>query len=375
MTVVVAAPKIAFAKEAWNSPNDPSRVLSRYESRLSSLPAIGQVSQALWSDTYWPHREGGAAWRWQYRPSETKANNPHVYSTLSPYELARMTDAQISQLSPAEKFDIAQGRFDYPTVQKERARTRTSDEKWFGLCHAVAMVTTLFREPQTRTLDASINGQSRAVTFYSSDIKALVALSANRATNQSTGLGERCNSLNESSQECWDTNPGSFFIAITNMVGLYQKPIILDVDRGVEVWNAVVKSYSARITESRSISRNAAYGTAREVRVDMSVEHTVGAKPNRNQVGGSYKTVTYSFTLELDHYDQVIGGEWISTNRPDMLWMAAGQIYLDPEMSFVGNLAEPLNPGSRAQAPSRPTTPTYPTRSYPRGYGRNPNRY
>ncbi len=38
-------------------------------------------------------------------------------------------------LSPAEKYDIYVGRYDYPTVQSEWKRTNPEDAHWEGLCH------------------------------------------------------------------------------------------------------------------------------------------------------------------------------------------------------------------------------------------------
>ena len=126
------------------------------------------------------------------------------------------------------------------------------------------------------------------------------------------------------------------------MIGLLHQPILMDVDPGPEVWNAVVKSYSSRITNLDGISANAARGTEREVRVDMTLQHTRGAKPARGPVGALFKTEVYALTLELDNNDQIIGGEWLSKNRPDSLWKPEDNLMFDGNFAFLQQLTTPL---------------------------------
>ena len=221
---LVAASLNAFAFREWDYLNDPERIFSSHDNNFQSLPSKGSINSNLWSDTYWPNQEGGAAWRWQFGKTNESggvAVNPHSYRLYSGDQVSRMSDAQINQLSPAEKYDIIEGRFDYPTVQREKQRALPSSPKWFGLCHAVAAVTALYQEPQTQDVETEIGGQTRLVTFYASDIKALLALSVNTsAAHYGAYMGVRCDKANSDYAECWDTNPASFYIALTNMVGV-----------------------------------------------------------------------------------------------------------------------------------------------------------
>ncbi|MES2962592.1 MAG: hypothetical protein V4760_01795, partial [Bdellovibrionota bacterium] len=120
-----------------------------YESRLDRLAKSGRAEIKPWSDTYWPSREGGAAYRWQSAGGGKELTDPHYYRPHDSYALAEMSDESLAKLSPAEKYDIIQGRFDYPTVRKEASRTSPEMPKWHGLCHAVAIATTNFAEPRT----------------------------------------------------------------------------------------------------------------------------------------------------------------------------------------------------------------------------------
>ncbi len=326
--------------------NDPGRVFSSYEAGIDNLPTSGTIRDALWSDTYWPSHFGGAAWRWQVSqtPGTHADADPHVYQVYPAWQISELSDEQLALLSPAEKYDIATGRFDYPTVRREVARTSPNDSKWHGLCHAVAAVTSRFSEPQNTNVVVTLpDGNQHNLMFYSSDIKALLALSADRAVSQTShGIGQNCQSSDMNSAACWDTNPGSFYIALANMVGLLKMPILMDVDPGPEVWNAVVKSYSARLTDQDGISARAAPGTAREVRVDMTLQHTLGARPARGPVGAQFKTQVYAFTLEIDRRGNIIGGEWITKNRPDSLWKPEDNLVLDGNFSFLKQLTTTL---------------------------------
>lgn len=340
LIATVISASLAGADNRWNQANDPANMFADYETNINYLPKSGATQASLWSDTYWPSREGGAAFRWQLNKedgSNKQSTDPHLYRLYSFYEISRLSSEDLDTLSPAEKFDIINGRYDYPTVRKEYARTHPSYPKWFGLCHAVAAVTTRYYEPQTTVRSFYLpDGSLRQMTFFSSDIKALLALSANRAGAANPGIGRLCGKSGSSAPgACSDVNPASFFLALTNMVGTLQEPLIMDVDPGTEVWNSVIKSYSAKITPRTKVSPTASPGTVREVRVDMTVRHTIGAKPQREAIGPVYGSKNYIFTLELNKYDEIIGGAWISETRPDVLWESYENPVVDPEMRGI----------------------------------------
>lgn len=304
-------------KRAWDSKNDPDIIMLRYENRLHFLPSISKTPTPPWSDTYWPNKNGGIAFRWQTN------STPFNYKLKTAQEIAKMPDEELNLLSPAEKYDIAMGNYDYPTVQIERDRTSRHDEDWFGLCHAVAISSSQFLEPTTKKLNVTLpSGEIKKLTFYSSDIKALMAGYINQSFPKSWMAGQRCNEkeFNELIDECWDVNPGSFFILVTNLVGLMKETLIMDVDRNEEVWNSVIWGYNYKLTNKNSISPKAAKGTIKEVIVEMNINHAIGAAPQRTTVGNISKTTTYTFTLELDNKERILGGEWLTKNRPDFIW-------------------------------------------------------
>ncbi len=335
--ILISVSLTSLAMREWDSANDPSALFVSYDNNFQRLPSKGVIRGQLWSDTYWPNQEGRAAWRWQQGKTQGGDSNPYHYSLYSSAQVAKMPEAQLNQLSPAEKYDVLLGRYDYPTVQNEMRRAHPSHPKWFGLCHAVAAVTALYQEPQSQMVSIPlVNGGKRQMIFYSSDIKALLALSVDQTSaTYAPYIGQRCHPGAPNSLGCWDSNPASFYIAISNMVGVLKKPLVIDVDRGPEVWNSVVKSYSSVLSRTESISPRAHPETVREVRVDMTVQHTVGASPQKYPVGESLSSTKYSFTLELDSRENIVGGEWISDARPDMIWVPYEGSLTDPNLSFI----------------------------------------
>src|SRR5689334_8290565 len=76
--------------DAWNEANNPARMNPNYIRKLSDLPLKGAVDQERlpWSDTYWPSKKGGLAWRWQ---SDQKAKFSFNYELLSPASVKSMS--------------------------------------------------------------------------------------------------------------------------------------------------------------------------------------------------------------------------------------------------------------------------------------------
>lgn len=305
----------SFGFREWdtiNSPNQPGRV---FLTNFQILKSSGSVAQIPWSDYYWPHQKGGIAFRWQGSTGVLLNHN----------QLNRASEAQLNALSPAEKYDLLMQQYDFPIARKQREQARHATASWAGYCQGVAVAATNFLEPETLSREIQLpNGSLKTITFYSSDIKALLALASSQSSGHFNRYGMRCdNSKLSESGACWDTNPATFYIALTNWVGNAKKPLLLDVDPTIEVWNAAIISYRAKLSKITGISSQSADGTARRVRVDLSVEHTLGTKPSRERVGTKRKTTQYAFTLELDKNENIIGGEWISSNRPDFVWIAS----------------------------------------------------
>ncbi|WP_141732014.1 hypothetical protein [Oligoflexus tunisiensis] len=234
------APQTSNVKDEWDNANNPVTMMAKqhtFETHYESLPKTGVPRRMTWSDNYWPTYQGGVTYRWNdpksrelsrmeaqssdqlYRGQlddnadlQKRRSEVYGYEPYTKEELMAMSEAErsatIRSLSPAEKYDIYRGDFTYATVKSERTRTGIlqtlrdhpsyKDDKtietWFGLCHAWAPATVMFKEP------AAISVTSKdqiKVDFGASDIKALLThmIDVDDGTTRfNTFMGVRCNS-------------------------------------------------------------------------------------------------------------------------------------------------------------------------------------
>ncbi|MEY4065368.1 MAG: hypothetical protein RIR26_1576 [Pseudomonadota bacterium] len=321
------APKITREKvqEAWDGYNNPAQLDSGAVVQFELLPLAGMASTLPWADIYWPSYMGGIALRWV-----NGAEPP--FSAIRPTadQVAAMSFAQLASLSPAEKYDIFMGRFDYPTVQAELARTHPGMPQWAGLCHGWSAATMNFDEPNAVTLTGA-SGVS--VPFGSADIKALLAYAQGVVfMPPARVLGQRCNANLDNfphlstSPECRDTNAGAFHLVLANHIGRSGLKLIADLTRGDEVWNFPVYGYRSREIGRRPPQPGAALQTAVEVLVETEIDFIAEIEaPNWNPLvdsrNASGQKAVYQYALEIDSLGRIVGGSWLTEDRPDFLWL------------------------------------------------------
>jgi Transglutaminase elicitor len=317
-------PQYSHLQEAWDPTNDPLIFSSEYNRKFKSLPRKGKVLNEPWSDTYWPSKSGGIAVRWN-------ATNPELnkpawdYDFLTKEQVIALPESDRAQLSPAEKYDIYTGRFDYPTTKWQRQNTSPSDEGWWGLCHGWSPASYLFKEPSPVTLK-SVDGI--LIPFGSSDVKAMLTLQL-ATEGSSVLLGQRCNadlSTNPDAGKtlpCRDTNAGSFHMVMANQMGILGQSFSFDLVRDKQVWNQPVLSYKTKTLGQRPPSAQAAPGTKVEYRVMTEVtyvsEQSSSWKPHVG-VDNALANANYEYYVEVDRKGLIVGGSWITDNRPDFLW-------------------------------------------------------
>lgn len=321
-----------------------------------------------WSDTYWPANKGGIAVRYQTNTSGFK----YVPYTLE--ELRAMTPAQISLLSPAEKFDIYRGRYDYPLVKLLREKYDPKLASWQGICHGWTPAAANFAEPQQNVV---VNKDGLTIPFGSSDVKAMISyyyaweaaqfnfekpgaeakdLDADgRPDNQNwgfdkngqywakddkmeyfiyRGLGLRSShgrfGVRKEARE--DMNPAAIHLLLANLVGRYHRSFNVDVDRGQQVWNQPIYGYKSEVQKiktnkvacvkllgnkfgfGKSGICNEFYdqGVRKEIEINTSFQYVVEYEPSIYAHGDKQlvKDTTLMYTLQLDENDQIVGGYW-----------------------------------------------------------------
>lgn len=333
--------------EAWNEINNPA-YFGDYAYRLADLSQSGEASNIPWSDSYYPTSKGGVATRWQRNdPTEHfDKDKLDVYS----YKKIKKNPKLIDTLSPTEKYDIFKGNFDYPLTTSEYNRTKdvvfnSKDRGWFGLCHASATASYIYKEPKKVTLRSE---DGLKVTFYPSDIKALLMFIQDNGSTTDYYCGTNCGDGRVVGRRCGedyspnniafrDVNPATFHVVLTNEIGRLKHNFSFDRDSGAQVWNNAIYSYTINKMEETPMSNlinlssaaaKVAPGTKTVYIMNTSVQYAKSVAPSRTRRGAALGEETYSYTLELNENGDIIGGEWLDDsveNHPDFLW-ASGQV-------------------------------------------------
>jgi hypothetical protein len=341
--------------EAWDAANAPARLEWKVERSFSKLPLTAKTSVTPWADSYWPTYRGGLAWRWQATGDTTSFG----YNLYTREQAKSLSPSQLTSLSPAEKYDILQGRFDYPLVTAEWRRTKPDAEAWEGLCHGWAFAAVNFPEPKP-LVARSVDGIE--IPFGSSDIKALLTFYQGETFTPAPArrfLGLRCNvDLAENpsaatSRACRDTNAGSFHLLLANSLGRLDRPLIADITRDYEVWNHPLFAFRTQVLGSQPPSEGASPRAVREVRVSTRIEYVREGNPRwETSIGTPFNYTgsdVFLYRLELDADDAVVGGEWESDARPDFLW-----VHERPKFTnYYAKLGELLEASTRSEG-SRP---------------------
>lgn len=319
----------------WNQSNDPANFKSNYEYRFSSLPMEGTLTKEKtpWSETYWPSLKGTIAFRWQTNEKVTD------YTPPSREQLRRMSPAQIARLSPAEKYDIYMGRYDYPTVKNGAWMAGRAFETWRGICHGWTPAALNHAEPAPITVR---NRDGIELRFGSSDIKGLLSYYyAFHATTKAIFVGSSCGKLGLCSKAN-DVNAGAFHVVLTNQIGLMNEGFGLDRDPGRQVWNQPVYAYRSKLISSSgnrvTVETTVTWAYDGEYPDNMSSWEPTTNTPNHKK-----ETETYKYTLVLDNSGRIIGGEFHTMN-PDMLWMQGKVDRFEGDYAGINDLYVPVQP-------------------------------
>lgn len=317
-------------KRAWTSVSDPL-YLKITERSFERIPVFGQSGswRRLWSSDFWSKRRGGINYRWN-------APRPIGLNLISPTrdQAISMNQADISYLSATEKLDLLGGHYDYPLKNEVAVYADPEAPKWEGICNGWSEAALHHNEPNPIVMT---NPDGIRIPFGSSDIKALLSwYYFRKSADGFARMGERCW---EKEDNCInDLNAGAFHLALGNRLGLNNESFIADMDRGPEVWNHLIYDYTSEVKYTRLAPRDfSAPGTKRMARVKTVVQYVFILKKNSwtPVLGTEQQNLskrTYEYYLDIDRQGNIIGGEWISNERPDFIWIS------DPSPDFTGNM-------------------------------------
>jgi hypothetical protein len=321
---------------------------------FASLPLEGKLKDSTlgWSETYWPSNVGGIAYRWN-----SKNPQPFKYKLLTRAEVLSASEARLSELSPAELYDIAMGDYNYTLTKKVLSVNKPTDLWWEGICHGWSQAASNYSEPAPVVVT---NKDGVKVPFDSSDVKGLLSMhDAYNSKGFFVRIGDRCDVKGkvkgEESPEdgpisppspqdankpkCSDVNAGAFHVVISNMIGINSQGFVADVDRFNDVWNQPVKEYSSEVVGNVAVTdKEAKSGVKSKLHVKTKMIYGeeldfytpeleaegevsfVSKEPVSNTIHEKTRFKVYEYVVELDVNGKVIGGSWLTETRPDMLW-------------------------------------------------------
>ncbi len=256
---------------AWQGISDPLRMSSAFNRDFASLPLSGDASdpQKYWSSDYWARNKGGINYRWN-------AARPTGFNLVSPTkeQAMTMTTAELASLSPSEKWDLFNGRYDYPLKKRIASYASPSRPSWEGICDGWAGAALNHDEPKSITV---ANPDGIQIPFGSSDIKGLLSwYYAREWAGGYAMMGRRCNGgINIGTDRCThDMNAGAFHIVLANRLGTDGVSFVADIDRNSEVWNHLAFDFRSRIVSSNLPRRStSASGTVKVARVRTTVDY------------------------------------------------------------------------------------------------------
>jgi hypothetical protein len=368
---LVTAP---HAKAAWGEGEDPSKFLfqdEKLETNFTRLRMSANVNEngahAPWSETYWPANKGGIALRYIDRDDEnTDAFTAQHFNLAT---LKTMSVDSIRRLSASEKFDILKQHYDYPLTNRVLTQYKTDDPDWWGICHGWTPAAANYPEPLPVTVT---NADGIVIEFGASDVKALIsyyyAWNASQMNDRNEAnwgyradasgvqrywqrdpnmiyfiyrqLGQRCI---HGTGGCKKSNldPASFHLALTNLVGNYQRSFVVNVDPTKQIWNQPVFGYTSEVLDSSK--HHDENGAVKKVRVHTKLIYVDESHPQYKANGAMIEKDSKDlvYFLYLDKNDRIVGGKWSAglLRRGDRKTAFIGFAWRASRVPFLGDFA------------------------------------
>jgi hypothetical protein len=337
--------------EVWDADNDPRKFDKNFEYKLNALPlkAVLPLNKTPWSNSYWPRFKGGINYRWNTpNPIGNDLNSP------SRSRVRTMSWQQLSELSPAEKFDLAQGHYDYPLSTRVEKQFKKNAKDYEGLCDGWTASAIQFPEPAPVDIT---NPDGIVIPFGSSDVKALmsydVSINFQPGAMKSVFIGGYCGfGIGMNSAKCSDINPGAFHVVLANQIALKQEAFAADIEARKETWNQPVYGYEFEIL-GKTTAEGAAQAYIVHAKMMYAEDDPDGEEYkhifNWNAVVGTVNFMgsvqELDYVLELDYAGNIIGGSWLGEskrNHPDLFWKPTKKIQFTSGFNFLNKIYKPF---------------------------------
>ena len=297
--------------------NNPNLILGEaFERNFRSLPTDGSLGEEPWSDTYWPKNKGGISHRW-------RTDESHTYELHTKEELILGGVGLVENLSPAEKYDLLVGNYDWSLTHREMASGNPNEASWAGLCHGWSPASLAYDEPHPVVLE---NPDGIRIPFGSSDIKALLSYFRGEVIrsdypehdwrSQTMVLGSQCGSEKAFDPACYDTNPAAFHLVMANQLGIRGEGFNIDADTLYQKWNQPVFEYHSRVLRTDSPSASSSEGSVQKYIIESNISWGLEIEPSYlpvlNTSHQATKNETFYYSLDVDAQGDVIGGQWLT---------------------------------------------------------------
>lgn len=324
------------------------------------------------TSTHWLHQAGGIARRYQ-------SKNPTEYNILSKEEVFKSSD--LSMLSPAEKYDLLLGNYDFPLTKQERVSMKNYKNPWEGHCHGWGVVSLSYDIPnEAVTLK---NSDGLKIIFEPQDVIAILSyfegmkqtpwdywvidhklpsyLDKYKDHIDKNRVNEMLNSLQskalraklvktkdlraklieetkkykldfyspyvgvinkQMSHQDNDPNPAAMHLVLTNTIGHKDKSkrrgLIADTDPFKPVWNRPLFGYAYKELSSQK------KGEMTYKKIEMSVsfiKELTDPKAGSIDRKAAISKKIMNYTLVLNKTGEIIGGTWAKgSDRFDFFW-------------------------------------------------------
>ncbi|KAB8029711.1 peptidase [Fluviispira multicolorata] len=316
--------------------------------------ANARLSFTPWSDSYWPLSRGSVTFRY----ADPNAPKSDKFSDYDKYVLQQrpannlIAENKIDLLSPAEKYDLLMNDKNFSLTNSVLSGIRgRNPEGWEGICHGWAPASYMYYRP-TRSITVQ-NNEGKKITFRPSDIKALNSLLWANLNYNTKFSGQRCNDKDPPkdangrivSQNCFDSNPAAFHLALVNQIGINKRSFVFDASYDYTVWNQPILGYSyvyynvltgnvyknaseAMINKNNyntdPFSQYRSNNVKNIVGVKATIDYMVETQPSTSNQDDSSRDgisrVEYYYDLEIRNDGVITGGEWYQNAHPDFLW-------------------------------------------------------
>ncbi|NRA67181.1 MAG: hypothetical protein HRU19_22045 [Pseudobacteriovorax sp.] len=356
LLILCSMSTVAFSQRAEKRTHtvelDSTAIGWGFEQDFYRLPKKGDIGRTPWRDDYWATKAGEIARRWDNT----------IGGNLTAEAVTNLSQEQLKNLSPAEKYDIIRGDFSFKLTGMQLTKFQKTIEKygsidaipgWEGICHGWANASLNFgTEPKPIEY---VGRTGIKVPLGSSDIKALLSWFQGEwgyetardpdREDRKRKLGKTCPlPLNDpgfaAHKDCHDINPDTFHVILANMIGIRKVGFVSDTEFNDEVWNFPIYKYESRLVGHRlPKAQEFIPEVVKVVSVDTKIGIAMETHPTWQTTGTSIQnqgfavqSKSYQYELGLDARGHIVDGAWAKDSiQPDTIWLYETFNFRDPK--------------------------------------------